>query len=181
MAGYLMAKRGLSLEAVYFNAYPYTSREAWEKVRDLARRRGPYAGGMVLHTLSFTEIQTEIKRGHRKIAPPCSSRAAMMQAAASWRAKSGPTALVTGESLGQVASQTAENIRFAQARDRPPGPPAPRSAPTRKTPSRIARAIGTYEISILPYEDCCVLFSPGTSHPEVPDGPGLGSLRQYRS
>ncbi len=162
VAGYLMAKRGLSLEAVYFNAYPYTSREAWEKVRDLARVVARYAGDMVLHTLSFTEIQTEIKRGAPEDCSTLFLRAAMVRAAHLLAREIRANSLVTGESLGQVASQTAENIRFAQARtDLPVFRPL--IGTDKEDTMRIAREIGTYEISILPYEDCCVLFSP--EHP----------------
>ncbi|HSV56592.1 MAG TPA: THUMP domain-containing protein, partial [Magnetospirillaceae bacterium] len=81
VAGYLMAKRGLALEAVYFNAYPYTSREAWEKVRSLASVVARYAGDMVLHTLSFTDVQTIIKKGAPEDCGTAFLRAAMVRAA----------------------------------------------------------------------------------------------------
>lgn len=178
VAGYLMAKRGLSLEAVYFNAYPYTSREAWEKVRDLAGVLARYAGNMVLHTLSFTEIQTAIKRGAPEECSTLFLRAAMVRAAHILAGLIGAHSLVTGESLGQVASQTAENIRFSQARtDLPIFRPL--IGTDKEDIMKTARDIGTYEISILPYEDCCVLFSP--EHPILrsrPDreGPIYASL-----
>lgn len=178
VAGYLMAKRGLALEAVYFNAYPYTSREAWEKVRDLARIVARYAGDMTLHTLSFTEIQTAIKLGSPEDCTTLFLRAAMVRASHLLAGEIGANSLVTGESLGQVASQTAENIRFSQARtDLPVFRPL--IGVDKEDTMRIAREIGTYEVSILPYEDCCVLFSP--EHPILrarPDreGPAYESL-----
>jgi len=162
VAGYLMAKRGLSLEAVYFNAYPYTSREAWEKVRDLAAVVARYSGPIVLHTVSFTEIQRAIKRGAPEECSTLFLRAAMVQASHDLAGLIGANSLVTGESLGQVASQTAENIRFSQARtDLPIFRPL--IGVDKEDTMKMARDIGTYEISILPYEDCCVLFSP--EHP----------------
>ena len=162
VAGYLMAKRGLSLEAVYFNAYPYTSREAWEKVRDLSGVVARYAGNMVLHTVSFTEIQTAIKRGSPENCATLFLRAAMIRAAHHLAREIWANSLVTGESLGQVASQTAENIRFAQAQtDLPLFRPL--VGTDKEDTILIAKRIGTYETSILPYEDCCVLFSP--EHP----------------
>lgn len=162
VAGYLMAKRGLALEAVYFNAYPYTSREAWEKVRELSRVVGRYLGGTVLHTVSFTDVQTEIKRGSPTECTTLFLRAAMVRAAHLLAAQIGANGLVTGESLGQVASQTAENIRFSQSfTDLPVFRPL--IGVDKEDTIRMARQIGSYEISILPYEDCCVLFSP--EHP----------------
>ena len=162
VAGYLMAKRGLALEAVYFNAYPYTSREAWEKVRDLSRVVGRYLGGTVLHTVSFTDVQTEIKRSAPTECTTLFLRAAMVRAAHLLAAQIGANSLVTGESLGQVASQTAENIRLSQSlTDLPVFRPL--IGVDKEDTIRMARQIGSYEISILPYEDCCVLFSP--EHP----------------
>ena len=178
VAGYLMAKRGLSLEAVYFNAYPYTSREAWDKVRDLAGIVARYAGDMVLHTISFTEIQMAIKRGAPEECSTLFLRAAMIRAAHLLAAEIRANSLVTGESLGQVASQTAENIRFSQT-----GTDLPIFRPLigmdKEDTMRIAREIGTYRISILPYEDCCILFSP--EHPVLRsrlerEGPAYESL-----
>jgi tRNA uracil 4-sulfurtransferase len=162
VAGYMMAKRGLALEAVYYNAYPYTSQEAWEKVRDLSRVVGRYSGGTVLHTISFTEIQTAIKRGSPENYTTLFLRAAMVRAAHLLAVEIGANSLVTGESLGQVASQTSENIRLAQSlTDLPVFRPL--IGIDKEDTIRTARQIGSYEISILPYEDCCVLFSP--EHP----------------
>lgn len=177
VAGYLMAKRGLALEAVYYNAYPYTSREAWEKVRELSRVVARYSGGLVLHTVSFTEVQRAIKRGSPEEFATLFLRAAMIRAAHLLAEKIGANSLVTGESLGQVASQTSENIRFAQAlTDLPVFRPL--IGTDKEDTIRLAREIDTYEISILPYEDCCVLFSP--EHPVLRSNLGR-DLERYAS
>ena len=162
VAAYMMLTRGLALEAIHFNAYPYTSREAWEKVHDLARIVGTFSGGLALHTVPFTEVQVRIK----KDAPPENAtlylRACMMMAADALARQRGLVALVTGESLGQVASQTVENMRFSGSfTDLPVFRPL--VGMDKEDTIRTARSIGTYETSILPYEDCCVLFSP--KHP----------------
>lgn len=159
VAGYRMLTRGLALESLYFHAYPYTSKEAWEKVRDLAGILAGYGGGMSLHTAPFTEVQLKIKKDAPADRTTLYLRACMMLAADMVARRRNLNALVTGESLGQVASQTAENMRFTgsftdYAILRP-------LAGTDKEDTVLeARAIGSYDISIRPYEDCCVLFSP---------------------
>ena len=162
VAGYLMAKRGLSLDALYFHAYPYTSNEAYEKVVALASVLSSYTGGITLWTVPFTEAQIAIKKGSREDLTTLMMRAAMMEAAHALAARIHATAIVTGESLGQVASQTQENMRFTQF---PTDLPIfrPLVGMDKEDTIAVARGIGTYEISILPYEDCCVLFSP--KHP----------------
>ncbi len=162
IAGYMMALRGLALEAVHFAAYPYTSQEAWDKVKRLALKLTPYTGTLTLHTLQFTELQLAIKKNS---APECATiylRAAMVEAAHLLARETGCNSLVTGESLSQVASQTAENIRFTQHTSDLPIL-RPLVGFDKEDTIKTARAIGTFDISIEPFEDCCVLFSP--KHP----------------
>lgn len=162
VAGYMMARRGLALEAVYFHTYPYTSVEAQKKVEALAVKIAAFCGGIRLWVIPFTDVQMKIK----KLANPESTtimlRSAMMEAATMLALKVGASCIITGESLGQVASQTAENMRVTQA---PTTFPVlrPLIGMDKEDTIAIARKIGTFDISILPYEDCCVLFSP--EHP----------------
>lgn len=162
VAGYLMASRGLGLDALYFHAYPYTSQEAHDKVVALARIVAGYTGGLTLWTVSFTEVQQEIKKRAREDRTTLVMRAAMMEVATAIAARVGANSLVTGESLGQVASQTAENLRFTGSyTDLPVFRPL--IGTDKEDTVLLAKRIGSYETSILPYEDCCVLFSP--THP----------------
>ena len=162
VAGYLMARRGLALEALYFNAYPYTSREAHEKVIALARILTGYTGGLRLWTAPFTETQLKIRKDARADLTTVMTRAAMMRTAQIMAERTGANCIVTGESLGQVASQTAENMRFTQSTTDFPVL-RPLVGTDKEDTIALARRIGTYETSILPYEDCCVVFSP--KHP----------------
>ncbi len=172
VAGYLIAKRGLALEAVYFHSYPYTSAEAQRKVERLAARLSIWTGGISLWIVPFTEVQQRIKKGNIEPANTLMLRMAMMQASDLIASRIGATALVTGESLGQVASQTAENMRLSQS---PTTLPIfrPLVGIDKEDTIIMAKRIGTYEISILPYEDCCVLFSP--KHPVLK--PDFSSMR----
>lgn len=162
VAGFRMLSRGLSLESLYFHSHPYTSQQAWEKVRDLASNLATFSGGMVLHTMQFTEVQLKIKKDAPADRSTLYLRACMMLAADMVARSRGLNALVTGESLGQVASQTAENMRFTESYTSYPVL-RPLVGTDKEDTIRTARAIGTYELSILPYEDCCVLFAP--KHP----------------
>ncbi|MDP3180096.1 MAG: tRNA uracil 4-sulfurtransferase ThiI [Spirochaetaceae bacterium] len=164
VAGYMMARRGLGLEALYFHAYPYTSQEAYEKVVSLARVVGSFTGGMTLWTVPFTDIQLTIKKNAREDTTTVMMRAAMMRIAQLLAEKTGANCLVTGESLGQVASQTAENMRFTQSYTDFPVL-RPLVGMDKEDTIRLAKMIGSFDISILPYEDCCVLFSP--KHPLI--------------
>ncbi len=162
VAGYQMARRGLDLEALYFHAYPYTSQEAKDKVVSLARILSGYLGGMRLWTVPFTEAQLRIKKLAREDLSTVLMRAAMMRVAQRMAERVGANCIVTGESLGQVASQTAENLRFTGSfTDFPVLRPL--VGCDKEETIAVARRIGSYETSILPYEDCCVLFSP--KHP----------------
>ena len=176
VAGYMMAKRGLKLEAVYFHAYPYTSDEAKEKVIELARRLAPWNGGMNLMVVPFTKAQLKIK----EISPPEAvtliMRTAMMRIAHMAAEERHAAALVTGEALSQVASQTAMSLRFTMSvTDLPVFRPL--IGLDKEEIIRIAERIETFETSILPYEDCCTIFSP--RHPLVaPHFERMGRLWQ---
>jgi tRNA uracil 4-sulfurtransferase len=113
VAGYMMARRGLALEALYFHAYPYTSQEAQDKVISLATVLSTFTGGIRLWTAPFTETQLKIKKDARQDLTTLMMRAAMMRAAQLFAPRIGANCIVTGESLGQVASQTAENMRLS--------------------------------------------------------------------
>ena len=162
VAGYLMARRGLDLEALYFHAWPYTSKEAHDKVVDLARVLAAYTGGITLWTVPFTEVQLAIKKGAREDLTTLMMKTAMTELAQAFALRRGDLCLVTGESLGQVASQTAENMRLTQY---PTDLPLlrPLVGMDKEDTIAIAKEIGSFEISIRPYEDCCVIFSP--AHP----------------
>jgi thiamine biosynthesis protein ThiI len=159
VAGYLMASRGMRIDAVYFHAWPYTSEEARQKVVRLAEIVGRYAMGIRLHTLGFTALQQRIKERSPPEWATVLLRMAMMEAAERLARKTGAKCLLTGESLAQVASQTIENITCIQSRTSLPVL-RPLIGTGKEDIIRLAQSIGTYETSILPYEDCCVLFSP---------------------
>ncbi|MDR1390709.1 MAG: tRNA 4-thiouridine(8) synthase ThiI [Treponema sp.] len=162
VAGCLMAGRGMHVDAVYFHTPPYTSDRALEKTIHLAGLVGRYAMGVRLWTVNFTGAQRRIKER----APPEWStvllRMAMMAAASVIARKSHIKCLVTGESLSQVASQTIENISCTESRARLPVL-RPLIGMDKEQITLLAKKFGTYETSILPYADCCVLFSP--EHP----------------
>ncbi|MEN6491176.1 MAG: tRNA uracil 4-sulfurtransferase ThiI [Rectinema sp.] len=174
VAGYMMAKRGLALASVYFHTYPYTSLEAQQKVERLAARVAIWSGGMHMWIVPFTEVQQAIARGPREAANTIMLRMAMMQASELIAHRINARAIVTGESLGQVASQTAENMRLSQ---NPTSLPVfrPLIGIDKEETIALARRIGTYDVSILPYEDCCVLFSP--KHPILK--PDFDELHTY--
>ncbi|HUZ17301.1 MAG TPA: tRNA uracil 4-sulfurtransferase ThiI [Spirochaetia bacterium] len=164
VAGYLMAKRGLKLDAVYFHAYPYTSDEAKEKVRSLAALLAPYLGGMNLFVVPFTDCQMRIKERGEDEEVTLLMRACMMRIAEMLSNRRGAGCLVTGESLSQVASQTVESLRFTDGISQLPVF-RPVIGMDKEEIIRIARRIGTFETSILPFEDCCTIFSP--RHPLI--------------
>lgn len=176
VAGYMMARRGLAIESVYFHTYPFTSEEAQKKVEQLARRIAIWTGSMHAWIVSFTEVQLKIKKGGREEANTLMLRMAMMKAADVIASRIKARAIVTGESLGQVASQTAENLRLSQSMTSLPVL-RPLIGIDKEETIATARRIGTYTISILPYEDCCVLFSP--KHPVLK--PDFEDLRAYFS
>lgn len=159
VAGYLMSKRGLKLEAVHFHSYPYTSAQAKEKVIELAKEISEYCGEIKLHVVSFTEIQEQI---HKNCDPEYMitiMRRIMMRIAERLCKENGLGAIVTGESLGQVASQTMQSMTVTNSVVSLPVF-RPVIAFDKEEIMDVARKIGTYETSILPYEDCCTVFLP---------------------
>ena len=162
VAGYMTAKRGVLLEAVHFTSPPYTSEAAKKKVADLAEILSGYAGPIRLHVVPFTEIQTEIyqKCPHEELV--IIMRRFMMRIAQRIARATGAAALVTGESIGQVASQTLDSMNVTGAvADMPVLRPL--VGMDKLEIMERAQKIGTYETSILPYEDCCTVFVP--KHP----------------
>jgi thiamine biosynthesis protein ThiI len=174
VAGFRMASRGMGLDAVYFHAFPYTGEEARQKVVRLAEIVGAYTLGIRLWTLGFTEVQRRIKEGVREEWTTVMLRMAMMEAAEKLACRTGAKCLITGDSLSQVASQTVENLSRAESLTRLPVL-RPLIGTDKEEIVQLARNIGTYETSILPYQDCCVLFSP--AHPVLRGG--VDEAREY--
>ena len=162
VAGYMMAKRGMKLDAIYFHAYPYTSEMALEKVKKLASLIAPYLGGLRLFVVPFTEGQEYIRDHGYEEEATLMFRASMMRTAEKIAKANGGCAIVTGEALSQVASQTLDAMSFTDSMTellvlRP------LVGMDKEEIIEKAVRIGTYDTSILPYEDCCVVFSP--KHP----------------
>ena len=168
VAGYMMASRGMALDAVYFHTYPYTSKEAEDKARRLAQIVGRYAQGIRFFPVSFTAIQTRIKERSPEGWRTILFRMAMMDCAERLALRLGAKCLVSGESLSQVASQTIENISCTQSRLTLPVL-RPLIGMNKEDIIALAESIGTYETSIEPYQDCCVLFTP--PHPVIRGDP----------
>ena len=164
VASWMMAKRGLALEMVHFFSYPYTSPEAKEKVLELARLITPWCGRLTVHVVPFTEIQEELRRSCPEDLFTLIMRRFMMRISEQVAHRVGAHALVTGESLGQVASQTMEAMAVTNAVCTLPVF-RPVVGMDKEEIIRIARKIGTFETSILPYEDCCTVFTP--RHPKT--------------
>lgn len=162
VAGYMMARRGLELTAVHFYSYPYTSERARDKVVDLAKIVSRYSGPIKLHLVPFTEIQLAI---YEKCPPKETTvlmRRLMMKIAQLWAEKDGSRALITGEALGQVASQTLESLCVTDDAVTMPVF-RPLIGFDKNDIVAIAKKIDTFNTSILPYEDCCTVFVP--QHP----------------
>ena len=169
VASWMMAKRGLALDMVHFFSYPYTSPEAKDKVIELARLLTPWCGRLTVHVVPFTKIQEERRRSCPEELFTILMRRFMMRIACRVAYRVGAGALVTGESLGQVASQTMSAMRLTGAVcDLPILRPV--VGMDKEEIVRIARKIGTFETSILPYEDCCTVFTP--RHPRLRPLPG---------
>jgi thiamine biosynthesis protein ThiI len=164
VAGYMMGKRGLGLEAVYFHSAPFTSEQAREKVVSLARILGSHIPGIALHVVNFTPALARIRERAREEETTLLMRACMMRIASLLADCIGAGCLVTGESLGQVASQTMESIQFTGGFSELPVF-RPLIGMNKEEIIRQARLIGTFDTSNLPYADCCVLFSP--AHPLI--------------
>jgi thiamine biosynthesis protein ThiI len=159
VAGYLSLKRGVELEAIHFHSYPYTSERAKQKVIDLAQILTRFGGKIRLHIVPFTEIQTEINRHCYESYSITIMRRMMLRIAEAIAHRRKALALVTGESLGQVASQTLESMNTINAVTNLPIL-RPLIGMDKQEIITISKKIGTYETSILPYEDCCTVFLP---------------------
>ncbi len=159
VAGHMIAKRGVSLSAIHFFSYPYTSERARDKVIELTRILSSYAGEVRLHLVPFTEIQLAIYEKCPSNQTTVLMRRLMMRIAERIAMEDGAQALITGEAIGQVASQTLESL--AVTNDAVTLPVfRPLIGFDKQEIVERAITIGTYETSILPYEDCCTVFVP---------------------
>ena len=159
VAGYMMAKRGMDVEYLHFHSYPYTNEQAKDKVVELARILSRYAGGESLATVKVTHIQ---EGSHKKCAPELNVtllRRFMFRIAERVAKRKGAKCLITGESLGQVASQTMEGIASSNAVVTLPVF-RPLIGFDKEEIIVRAKKIGTFDTSVLPYEDCCTVFLP---------------------
>ena len=164
VASYMIAKRGVELEMIHFASPPYTSEQAREKVLQLARELVPWCGRLNVTIVPFAEIQEEIRRNCPEDHFTLIMRRFMMRLADALAKDLNCRALVTGESLGQVASQTMDALAVSgDVTDLPILRPV--IGMDKEEIVRIARHIGTFETSILPYEDCCTVFTP--RHPKT--------------
>lgn len=164
VAGYLIGKRGVKLTSVYFHTPPYTSEDALTKVKDLAAGLSPWNNGMELSVVNFTPIQMHINRSVPPEATTLHTRACMMRIARLIAEKEGAGALVTGEALSQVASQTMESLRFTGgAVDLPVLRPC--IGMDKEEIIKVSRRLDLFETSTRPFDDCCTLFSP--DHPLI--------------
>ena len=159
VAMYMMAKRGMTLRSVHFHSFPYTSLQAKQKVLDLAEIVKKYTLHMTVDVVSFTEIQTAVHEKCPEEYMITIMRRFMMRIAEKLAQKHGAGAVITGESLGQVASQTLESITSTNSVATLPVF-RPLIGFDKDEIIEIAQKIGTFETSILPYEDCCTIFLP---------------------
>ena len=164
VAGYMMAKRGVRVEAVHFESFPYTSEMARDKVIRLARTVAAYAGDIYVHVVSLTKIQEELVKHCDEDYFTLLLRRYMMYIASRIAADHDSKCLITGESLGQVASQTMEAIAVTDAASSIPVF-RPCIGMDKLEIIAISEKIGTFDISIEPYEDCCTVFTP--KHPRT--------------
>lgn len=165
VAGYMIAKRGMKIEGLHFHSYPYTNMQAREKVEELARILSTYTGGMTLNVVSVTHIQEAIHKNCPEEMMITLLRRVMMRIAERLCEKSGSQCIITGESLGQVASQTIEGMTSSNAVVRNVPVLRPLVGFDKTEIIERSRAIGTFETSIQPYEDCCTVFLP--KHPLI--------------
>lgn len=165
VAGHMIAKRGMNVDCIHFHSYPYTNMQAKEKVVELARILGKYAVGTTLYTVSITHIQEEIHKNCAEEMMITLMRRFMMRISERLAKKIGAQCLITGESLGQVASQTIEGMTSSNSviEDLPVLRPLVGFDKTEIIER--SKAMGAFETSILPYEDCCTVFLP--KHPVI--------------
>ena len=176
VSSYMIAKRGVKLEMVHFFSPPYTSDEAKEKVLSLAKLLVPWCGRLTVQIVPFTEIQEEIRRNCPEEFFTLIMRRFMMRIANRVAERIGAGCIVTGECLGQVASQTMEAMRSTEdACDYPVFRPL--VGMDKEEIVSISRKIGTFGTSILPYEDCCTVFTP--RHPKT--HPNLSEVREVEA
>lgn len=164
VAGYMIAKRGMVLEGLHFHSYPYTNMQAREKVEELARILSGYTNGMLLNVVSVTHIQEEIHKHCPDEMMITLLRRFMMRIAERLCKQTGAQCIVTGESLGQVASQTIEGMTSSNAVVTIPVL-RPLVGFDKTEIIERSRMIGTFETSIQPFEDCCTVFLP--KHPLI--------------
>ena len=173
VAGYLMARRGVELNCIYYHSHPYTSERAKDKVKELAKILSGYTEKVRLFIVPFTDIQMEIINNCPEDELTIIMRRFMMRVACRVAENEGIQSVSSGESIGQVASQTMEGLVVSSdCADRPIFRPL--IAMDKEDIMDIARNIGTFETSILPYEDCCTIFVP--KHPKTK--PRLKEIRK---
>lgn len=165
VAGYMIAKRGMKIEGLHFHSYPYTNMQAREKVEELARILSTYTGGMTLNVVSVTHIQEAIHKHCPEEMMITLLRRFMMRIAERLCEKNGSQCIITGESLGQVASQTIEGMTSSNAVIKNVPVLRPLVGFDKTEIIERSRAIGTFETSIQPFEDCCTVFLP--KHPLI--------------
>ena len=164
VAGYMIAKRGVQLNCIHYHSFPFTSEQAKQKVIDLARQLSTYAGPIRMYVVPFTELQQELYQKCPESQLTILMRRYMMRIANRIAHRANCSALITGESIGQVASQTMDGLCCTNAVcDMPVFRPLIGFDKTEIMD--YAEKIGTYETSILPYEDCCTIFTP--KHPQT--------------
>ncbi len=174
VAGYMVAKRGVKIDAVYFHAPPYTSERAKEKVVDLARIVSKYTGPIYLHVINFTDIQLYIYENCPHDELTIIMRRYMMRIAEQIAKDTECLGLITGESIGQVASQTMQSLAVTNEVCELPVY-RPLIAFDKEDIVTLSKKIGTYETSILPFEDCCTIFV--AKHPVTK--PNLGVIKKH--
>ncbi|GKX66932.1 tRNA uracil 4-sulfurtransferase ThiI [Inconstantimicrobium mannanitabidum] len=176
VAGYMMAKRGVELNCVYYHSHPYTSERAKDKVKELAKILAGYTERINLYVVPFTDIQMQIIEKCREDELTIIMRRFMMRVACKVAEDKEIHSVATGESIGQVASQTMEGLVVSDdVSDRPVFRPL--IAMDKEDIISVAEQVGTYETSILPYEDCCTIFVP--KHPKTK--PRLEEIRKSES
>lgn len=176
VAGWMMAKRGVEIDAVHFYSYPYTSERAKDKVVQLTKLLALYCSKINLYVVPFTEIQLEINEKCPQDQITIIMRRAMMLISEKIALKTGSEALITGESMGQVASQTIQSLAVTNAAVKMPVF-RPLIGMDKNEVIDIARKINTFETSILPYEDCCTVFV--AKHPKTK--PRLEEIQRYEA
>ena len=176
VSSYMIAKRGVQLELLHFASPPYTSEQAREKVLQLAQELTVWCGRLTVHVVPFTEIQEEIRRKCPEDHFTLIMRRFMMRLGDALAHELACKAIVTGESLGQVASQTIQALVVSDDVATLPVL-RPLIGMDKEEIVRIARHVGTFDTSILPYEDCCTVFTP--RHPKTK--PNLEEVREYEA